>query len=139
MIKLFSFLSLLLLAMTPPDTVVTPAVADRIEEGEWLVFDVPPHPSLPVPLRLSPSIKEGDAVTITVARTPAGAFAVQGRNSRGWVLGDASGTFHWPEALSPTLAIGDTVSFTIAFDPVATEARRAAARALRDSMEGSEG
>lgn len=139
MTKLLFLLSLLFPTMNPPHTVVTPAVVDRIEEAEWLVLDVPPHPSLNVPLRIAPSLHEGDAVTVTVARTPAGSFTVQGRNARGLVLADSSGIFHWPEALAPVVAIGDTVSFTLVFDPVETEARRAAIRALRDSMEGSEG
>ena len=103
---------------TPADSVVTPTVVDRIEESEWLVLDVPPHPSLPVPLRLAPSLREGDALTVTVTLTVVGAFSMQGLDSRGLVLGDDLGTFHWPEALAPAMQIGDRVDFRLTPRPV---------------------
>jgi hypothetical protein len=102
----------------------TPAVVDRIEEEEWLVLDVPPHPSLNVPLRLAPSIEEGDAVLVTIGEAPDGAWTIEGRDKRGLVLGDADGSFHWPESLAPALADGDRVLFTVVADPEETEHRR---------------
>ena len=105
---------LLLAFMTPAltDTVTTPAVVDRIEE-DWLVLDISPFPSLNVPHRLAPSFREGDAITVTVTRTVVGPFTMQALDSRGLVLGDELGTFHWPEALAPPLQIGDRVTFTL--------------------------
>ena len=98
---------------TPADIVTTPTVVDRIEENEWLVLDVSPHPSLPVPLRLAPALREGDAATVTVTLTVVGPFSLQGRDSRGLVLGDELGTFHWPEVLAPPMQIGDRCTFTL--------------------------
>lgn len=106
-------LLLALMTAAPADTMTTPTVVDRIEEEEWLVLDVSPYPSLNVPLRLAPSFHEGDALEVTVTRTVVGPFSLQGRDSRGLVLGDDLGTFHWPEALAPALEIGDRVTFTL--------------------------
>ena len=107
----------------------TSAVVDRIEEEEWLVLDVPPHPSLNVPLRLAPSLGEGDAVLVTIGEAPDGAWTIEGRDDRGLVLGDADGSFHWPVSLAPPLVDGTRVLFTVTPDPEATERRRAALRA----------
>jgi hypothetical protein len=99
----------------------TPAVIDRIEEEEWLVLDVPPHPSLNVPLRLAPSLEEGDAVLVTIGEAPDGAWTIEGRDKRGLVLGDADGSFHWPESLAPPLEDGARVLFAVNADPEATD------------------
>lgn len=109
-------LFLALMSPAPSDTVITQTVIDRIEE-EWIVLDVPPHPSLPVPQRLGPSLHEGDALTVTVTRTVVGPFSLQGRDSRGLVLGDDLGSFHWPEVLAPPLEIGDRVTFMLVATP----------------------
>lgn len=95
----------------------TPAVVDRIEEREWLVLDVPPHPSLNVPLRLAPSLQEGDAVRVTIGEATDGAWTIEGRDDRGLVLADADGSFHWPVSLAPPLEDGARVLFAVAPDP----------------------
>lgn len=95
----------------------TPAVVDRVEEREWLVLDVPPHPSLNVPLRLAPSLQEGDAVLVTIGEAADGAWTIEGRDDRGLVLADDDGSFHWPVSLAPPLVDGARVLFAVAPDP----------------------
>lgn len=126
---LFASAALLLTASACPMT--TEAVVDRIEEEEWLVLDVPPHPSINVPLRLSPSMQEGDAVLVSIGEAADGAWTIEGRDERGLVLGDADGSFHWPAALAPPLVDGARVLFSVTPNPEETQRRRAAVRGSR--------
>jgi hypothetical protein len=122
-------IALLLLSRGAAAGTRTDAVVDRIEDGGWIVLDVPPHPSLPLPARIATApIAEGDAVTVIVRKRANGVWEVRGEDARGLVLGDRFGTFHWPRVLAPGLAPGDRATFTLVPDPLATEARRAAIR-----------
>src|SRR4051812_6957868 len=109
-----------------PPTVTIAASIDRIED-DWLVLDVPPHPSLPLPREMALWAREGDAVTIRVQR----ARRTRDEERVGVVLsawsalvvsrgpplrlqsGDAGSTeFRWPDALAPKVRAGDRLDFS---------------------------
>ena len=128
--------------------VVIDASIDRIED-EWLVLDVPPHPSLPLPREMADWAREGDRVTIRVER----ARRTKQEDRIGPVLsawralviergpplrlrsGDAGSTeFRWPDALAPTVRGGDRLDFAISPAPRAAQEQASMMVRLHESM-----
>ena len=128
--------------------VVFDASIDRIED-DWLVLDVPPHPSLPLPREMADWAREGDRVSIRVER----ARRTQQEDRIGAVLsawhalviergpqlrlrsGDAGSTeFRWPDALAPAVRGGDRLDFTISPAPRAAQEQASMMARLHESM-----
>jgi len=131
-----------------PPTLVVEASIDRIED-DWLVLDVPPHPSLPLPREMALWARESDAVTIRIQR----ARRTRGEDRFGPVLspwhalvvdrgpplrlrsGDAGSTeFRWPDALAPDVRAGDRLDFSVEPSPRAAQERAEMMDRLRDAM-----
>ncbi len=84
------------------EVVVIESVVDRVEEDR-LVLDVPPFPSLPIPLELAPEVREGDAIRFELSRErEPGSFAVTvALEGDGLLLAGIGRPFRWPRALAP--------------------------------------
>lgn len=132
-----------LLAAAPPPasrTVRFDASVDRIEEDR-LVLDVAGYPSLPVPLDLDASLREGAAVTVEV-------FVRAGDDARAKELhvleaGDplrlelaGARPFRWPAPLAPRAETGGRLWMRLADDPVRAAQASRAIEALRFELHG---
>ena len=133
----------LLAAAAPPPasrTVRFDASIDRIEEDR-LVLDVAGYPSLPVPLDLDASLREGAAVTVEV-------FVRAGDDARAKELhvleaGDplrlelaGARPFRWPATLAPRAETGGRLWMRLADDPVRAAQASRAIEALRFEVHG---
>lgn len=110
-----------------PPTVTISAHVDRIED-EWLVLDVPPHPSLPIPREMADWAEEGDAIVVSVQRarvlaeeervgvilSPWRALVLERGPPLRLQSGEAGSTeFRWPLALAPKVRAGDRLDFAV--------------------------
>jgi len=110
---------------------VTRATIDRVED-EWLVLDVPPHPSLPMPAEMAAWAREGGrgdrhgsarAAERDRRAIRLGSLGVAGRRRRARPAaplrsGDAGSTeFRWPADLAPAVRAGEALDFQVEPNP----------------------
>lgn len=129
----------LLAAPSPPARLVRfDASVDRIEEDR-LVLDVAGHPSLPVPLGLDASLREGAAVTVEVfVRADGDAKELHVLQAGDPLRLELAGArpFRWPARLAPRAETGGRLWMRLIDDPARAAQRSRDIERLRFDLHG---